>query len=59
MGLADALIAEIHRDWPSAPNDTSLARRILLAKPLVAPVKRLAEKLIASEAQVQTLLTSI
>ena len=59
LGMADALIAEIHRDWPSAPNDTRLARRILLAKPLVAPVKSLAEKLVTSDAQVQALLTSI
>jgi hypothetical protein len=59
LGMADVLIAEIHRDWRSASDDTSLARRILLAKPLVAPVKALAEKLVTSQAQVQTMLASI
>jgi hypothetical protein len=59
LGMTDALVAQIHRDWLSASDDRSLARRILLAKPLVVPVKGLADKLLASEAQVQTLLTSI
>ena len=59
LGMADVLIAEIHRDWRSASDDTSLARRILLAKPLVAPVRALAEKLLTSQAQVQTMLASI
>jgi hypothetical protein len=46
------LIAEIYRDWHSASEDTSLERRILLAKPLVAPVRDLAEKLVTSQVQV-------